>query len=115
MKFTLFTICVAILLLSSGCATKVTFISDPPGAYIRYRGEGRAAFRWKTAPNPAPTEINVYYGRISAYAIWPDGDINPQTRQLIPVETAHQKLSLSSTHKEEVMYFTMPEKAPGGN
>ena len=59
---------------ASGCASTVRIQSEPAGARIRWRGEGRATFRWKDAPAPAPTTIeDVYYGRITAYAIWPDG------------------------------------------
>ena len=65
-------LCAAVL-LCSGCASHVRVRTEPAGALVRYRGEGRAAFRWKTAPSAAPTEFDVYYGRISAYAIWPDG------------------------------------------
>lgn len=63
----------ALAALSAGCATHVRIQSEPAGAMIRYRGEGRAAFRWKTAPTTAPTEFDTRYGRISVYAVWPDG------------------------------------------
>lgn len=50
---------------------------------IRYRGEGRATFRWKTAPSTAPTDLKLWYGRMSAYAIWPDGTVSDvETRSL---------------------------------
>lgn len=74
----------------SGCATHVKVRSEPEGAMIRYRGEGRASFRWKTAPSTAPVDLSLRYGRMSAYAIWPDGTVSD-------VETR----SLSSTRKEE--------------
>ena len=63
----------AAALLACGCASHVRVRTEPAGAMVRYRGEGRAAFRWKTAPTAAPTAFDVKYGRISAYAVWPDG------------------------------------------
>lgn len=63
----------AVAALAAGCVTHVRVESDPAGAMIRYRGEGRAAFRWKTASAVAPAEFDTYYGRISVYARWPDG------------------------------------------
>ncbi|MBR1608492.1 MAG: hypothetical protein IJ678_02620, partial [Kiritimatiellae bacterium] len=66
----------AAALLSCGCATRVLVKSEPEGAWIRYRGEGRATFRWKSAPTAAPADLKLYYGRVSAYAIWPDGSVS---------------------------------------
>ena len=99
----------ASVIFSSGCATKVNFTSDPPGAFIRYRGEGRAAFRWKTEPVRTPTMVKMYYGRISAYAIWPDGKTDPDTKLLIPVKTEPQEVSLSALRDSEAVHFVMPE------
>ena len=62
--------------LATGCATNVHVRSEPEGAMIRYRGEGRATFRWKTAPTTAPADLKLWYGRVSAYAIWPDGTVS---------------------------------------
>lgn len=104
----IFTLLTASLLFVSGCATKVRFTSDPPGAFIRYRGEGRAAFQWKTHPETTPTEIDLYYGRISAYAIWPDGEMDKETRQLIPVKTEPQDITLSALRPEEAVHFAKP-------
>ncbi len=76
--------------LATGCATRVRIESEPAGAMIRYRGEGRATFRWKTAPTAAPADLKLYYGRISAYAIWPDGTVSEK-----------KTLSLSALRPEE--------------
>ena len=66
--------------LGAGCASTVRIQSEPAGARVRWRGEGRASFRWRDAPAPAPTTLEgVYYGRISAYAVWPDGSQSPKT------------------------------------
>lgn len=66
-------LCALCAALATGCASHVRVVTEPAGALVRYRGEGRAAFRWKTAPTASPTAFDVYYGRVSAYAIWPDG------------------------------------------
>ena len=95
-------------LFVSGCATKVVITSAPPGAQVRYRGEGRAAFRWKDAPTVTPTEIKVYYGRISAYAFWEAGPPDPETGK-IPVELSVTKeVSLSSSREKEELHFIRP-------
>lgn len=60
------------VLMTTGCATKIQFTSEPEGAVIRYRGAGRAAYRWKTASSRTPAEAEVYYGKITAYAVWTD-------------------------------------------
>ena len=70
--------------LGAGCASTVRIQSEPAGARIRWRGEGRASFRYRDAPGPAPTTIDrVYYGRISAYAIWPDGSQSRKTEVVL--------------------------------
>ena len=70
--------------LGAGCASTVQVRSEPAGARIRWRGEGRATFRWQDAPGPAPTTLaDVYYGRISAYAIWPDGSQSRKTEVVL--------------------------------
>ena len=72
MKTPVLSALLAAALLAGGCASHVRVRTEPAeGALIRYRGEGRASFRWKTAPTVAPTEFDVYYGRISVYAYWP--------------------------------------------
>ena len=43
--------------LGAGCASTVRIQSEPAGARIRWRGEGRASFRWKDAPAPAPVVL----------------------------------------------------------
>ena len=75
---------------ATGCATRVRIESEPSGAMIRYRGEGRAAFRWRTAPTAAPADLKLYYGRISTYAIWPDGTVSEK-----------KSVSLSALRPEE--------------
>ncbi len=80
-----------------GCTTTVKVSTDQPGAIVRYRGEGRAAFRWKTAPTASPTEFGVRYGRISVYAIWPDGK-----------ESEHVMRSLSSSRPVEEINLVKP-------
>ena len=60
------------LSLAAGCATQINVHTEPGGAKIRSRGEGRAAFRWKDAPSLGDTSFKVRYGRISVYALWPD-------------------------------------------
>ncbi len=70
--------------LGAGCASTVRIQSEPAGARIRWRGEGRASFRWKDAPAPAPVVLeDVYYGRISAYAVWPDGSQSRKTEVVL--------------------------------
>jgi len=103
---------VATMIFASGCATKVTFTSDPPDAYINYRGEGRAAFRHKTAPKQTPVTVDMYYGRISAFALW--HEVDPVTRRVIPVFSTTNTLVLSSFRSKETMHFVMPGKAPEG-
>ena len=77
--------------LGAGCASTVRIQSEPAGARIRWRGEGRASFRWRDAPSPAPTTLDgVYYGRISVYAIWPDG-----------AESQHREVVLSNWRDPE--------------
>lgn len=79
MHRTLLPLLLAAAALGAGCASTVQVRSEPAGARIRWRGEGRATFRWKDAPSPAPTTLaDVYYGRISVYAIWPDGAESPR-------------------------------------
>jgi hypothetical protein len=85
MRFPLLPALAAAALLGAGCVSTVRVRSEPEGAMIRYRGEGRAAFRWKTAPTSAPTSFDVYYGRISVYGIWPDGS-----------QSAHRTVTLSN-------------------
>ena len=111
----LFTLLAVPLLFASGCATKVQFTSDPPGAHIRYRGEGRAAFRWKTIPETTsydaanPLVEKIYYGRITAYADWHDGKIDPETRKLTPVLSERQEINLSSFDDVVKVHFVMPK------
>ena len=74
MHRTLLPLLLAAAALGAGCASTVQVRSEPAGARVRWRGEGRASFRFRDAPSPAPTTLEgVYYGRITAYAVWPDG------------------------------------------
>ena len=95
-------------ILASGCATKLVFTSDPPGANIRVRGEGRAAFRWKDAPAVTPTEMSVPYGRISAYAIWVEGEPDPETGRVPGTISPVREVPLSSSRKVENIHFIKP-------
>ena len=64
----------ALAALAAGCSTHVRIRTEPEGGVIRYRGEGRAAFRWQYAyPTKTKTEFDTRYGRITTYARWPDG------------------------------------------
>lgn len=81
----------------AGCTTQINVHTDPSGAKIRYRGEGRAAFRWKDAPTLGDASFPVRYGRISVYALWPDG-----------VRSDPVTLPLSMWRKEETVNLTRP-------
>jgi len=75
-----------------GVSTHVRIRTEPAGGAIRYRGEGRASFRWQWARNHrakvregmelpiarTETEFDTRYGRITAYAVWPDGTQSPK-------------------------------------
>ncbi len=64
----------ALAAFAAGCTTHVRIRTEPEGGVIRYRGEGRANFRWKYAyPTRTKSEFDTYYGRITTYATWPDG------------------------------------------
>ena len=107
---TFFLLILAAASLAAGCATKLQFTSDPPGALIRVRGEGRASFRWQDAPAPTPTEMTVKYGRISAYAIWPEGAPDPETGRFPATISAQQEIPLSSSRDIERIHFVKPAK-----
>lgn len=95
--------------LVSGCATKIKVTSDPPGAMVRLRGEGRAAFRWKTGPTVTPCEMDVYYGRISAYVIWPDDQLwSSDGKAITGVKSEKKTVDLSMWRKEETIHFVKP-------
>lgn len=91
----------AAAVLCGGCATRVKVRTEPAGAMVRYRGEGRAAFRWKTAPTASPTEFDVYYGRISAYAVWPDGS-----------QSRHETVTLSNWRDTEEIVLRKDPSIP---
>ncbi len=99
-------VCCAVF--SPGCASHVRVRTEPSGAMVRYRGEGRAAFRWKTAPTASPVEFDVYYGRISAYAIWPDGS-----------RSRHETVTLSNWHDPDPIVLrpdpSIPRSGNGGD
>lgn len=82
----------------AGCTTQINVQTDPGGAKIRYRGEGRAAFRWKDAPTLGEARFPVRYGRISLYALWPDG-----------VRSETVTIPLSMRRKEENVKLTRPD------
>ena len=83
MKTPVLSALLAAALLAGGCATHVRVRTEPAeGAVIRYRGEGRASFRWKTAPTTSPAEFDVYYGRMSVYAYWPATGQRSEKRML---------------------------------
>ncbi len=72
--FKVIALAIMAVLMTTGCATKIQFTSEPEGAVVRYRGAGRAAYRWNTASSRTPSETKVYYGKITAYAVWTDED-----------------------------------------
>ena len=110
MKIKYLLVCLAACsMFAGGCATKIKVTSDPAGAMIRYRGEGRASYRWKTAPKATPCEFDVYYGRISAYAIWPDG-AQGAAGSFNAVKSEPQEVSLSAFRDVEALHFTKPGK-----
>lgn len=86
------------VLMTTGCATKVKFTSEPEGAVIRYRGAGRAAYRWNTASKRTPAEVEVYYGKITAYAVWIDKDGNQ-------IDSEHKDVILSNWRDVETVHF----------
>lgn len=85
-------------LMTAGCATKVQFTSEPEGAVIRYRGAGRASYRWNTASQVTPAEATVYYGKITAYAVWIDKDGNQ-------IDSEHKDVILSNWRDVETVHF----------
>lgn len=96
--------------LFGGCATKIKVTSEPAGAMVRYRGEGRASYRWKTAPKLTPCEFSVPYGRISAYAIWPDkAQAKTESGGMNGVQSERKQVNLSLLRDEESIHFTKPK------
>lgn len=92
----------SVAVLLSGCATTVKVTSEPAGAMVRLRGEGRAAFRWMTGPTVTPCEMNVYYGRVNVYVIWPaDGKTGP-------VKSEKKEVELSAWRDVETVNFVKP-------
>lgn len=91
----------------AGCATTVKVTSEPAGAIVRLRGEGRAAFRWKTGPTLTPCEMDVYYGRVSVYVIWPDEQQNGAGK-INGVKSEKKELDLSATRDVETVHFVKP-------
>lgn len=102
----------ATAVLLGGCATKIKVTSEPPGAMVRLRGEGRAAFRWMTGPTVTPCEMDVYYGRVSVYVIWPDGKPVGQQRPggmlVNGVKSEKQEVDLSPWRDVETVHFVKP-------
>jgi len=93
--------------LLSGCVTKIKITSEPAGAMVRLRGEGRAAFRWMTGPSVTPCEMDVNYGRVSVYVIWPDGTQASQGK-ISGVKSEKQEIDLSPWREEESVHFVKP-------
>lgn len=97
-------------MLAGGCATKIKVTSEPSGAMIRYRGEGRASYRWKTAPTLTPCEFSVPYGRISAYAIWPGpAQAGDESGAMNGIHSEKKQVDLSLLRDEESIHFTKPK------
>lgn len=94
-------------LFLGGCATHMKITSEPSGAMVRLRGEGRAAFRWKTGPSATPCEMDVYYGRVSVYVIWPDGTIS-QPGKIAGVKSETKTITLSDWGEDESVHFVKP-------
>lgn len=98
--------------LSGGCATKMVITSEPAGAMVRLRGEGRAAFRWQTGPTVTPCEMDVYYGRVSVYVIWPekvvDGGKTGMTFQN-GTKSEKKEIELSAWRDVEKVHFVKPQ------
>ena len=92
----------SVAVLLSGCATTVKVTSEPAGAMVRLRGEGRAAFRWMTGPTVTPCEMSVYYGRVNVYVIWPaDGKTGP-------IKSEKKEVELSAWRDVETVNFVKP-------
>ena len=94
-------------LFVSGCATRMRITSEPEGALVRLRGEGRAAFRWQTGPTVTPCEMDVYYGRVSAYVIWPNGETS-KPGQISGVKSEKKTVKLSNWRDVETIHFVKP-------
>lgn len=91
----------------AGCATTVKVTSEPAGAIVRLRGEGRAAFRWMTGPTLTPCEMDVYYGRVSVYVIWPNGQ-QVGGSKISGVKSEKKELDLSAARDVETVHFVKP-------
>ena len=92
----------------AGCATTVKVTSEPAGAIVRLRGEGRAAFRWKTGPTLTPCEMDVYYGRVSVYVIWPDDVQQAAAGKISGIKSEKKELDLSASREVESVHFVKP-------
>lgn len=94
-------------LLSGGCATKIMITSEPEGAMVRLRGEGRAAFRWKTGSTVTPCEMSVPYGRVSVYVIWPEETMQPGG-EIVGVKSEKKQIDMSAWRDTESVHFVKP-------
>lgn len=103
----LFVLLLAFGLFAGGCATRMRITSEPEGALVRLRGEGRAAFRWKTGPTVTPCEMDVYYGRVSVYVIWPNGNVAEPGR-MRGIKSEKKTVTLSNWHSVENVHFVKP-------
>jgi hypothetical protein len=106
-KTSLLVALLAACVLASGCATRIKVTSEPPGAMVRLRGEGRAAFRWMTGPTVTPCEMDVYYGRVSTYVIWPEGE-QVTKGKISGVKSEKKQINTSFWRDEESVHFVKP-------
>lgn len=102
-----FVVVLATCVMMSGCATRIKITSEPSGAMVRLRGEGRAAFRWMTGPTVTPCEMDVYYGRVSTYVIWPDGT-QVTKGKIRGVKSEKKQVNTSVWRDEESVHFVKP-------
>ncbi len=74
---------------------------------VRLRGEGRAAFRWMTGPTVTPCEMDVYYGRVSTYVIWPEGQ-QASNGKISGTKSEKKQINTSFWRDEESVHFVKP-------
>ncbi len=106
-KTSLFVALSAACVVLSGCATHIKITSEQPGAMVRLRGEGRAAFRWMTGPTVTPCEMDVYYGRVSVYVIWPEGQ-QASSGKISGDKSEKKQINTSVWRDEESVHFIKP-------
>ena len=106
-KQSFFLVLLAACMMLSGCATQLKITSEPSGAMVRLRGEGRAAFRWMSGPTVTPCDMDVYYGRVSVYVIWPDGEQTAKGK-INGVKSEKQQINTSIWRDVETVHFVKP-------